>query len=406
MRHGLSLEDLKRAMRQCAQYMQDNPHLFPLPSPPKPKPPPDTSIQFRYIGKPQNIMPRSLLLDTRLTPLERNAWQALHFMIVERGLKYPRYEDLQPYLSAVPCGEKASRETVARVLQNLRLTRWLSLVTHLREDQGRLRAPIYVLHDEPLTPAEALQLDEGYGDLIKRSLKHAAKGVRIIAGHVLGELRRDQTIPAAYVPKVLALVPLAPEQHSLELEAPSPAHESEQPSLDVASLPYAAHHQSEPPAKAPDSAVVRIPNPPSTVQERIEQKSTVLREKEKSELAWPANLPISASDRQIALRAMAPLPDEARVAVLQEAVARCTTGAVRRPAAYLMGLIRKAIEGDFRLWAAKDIATKVPPPKAMRVQQAVPEPKSAERSGAPRSASPVARACLDQLRQQCGLSSA
>jgi hypothetical protein len=78
---------------------------------------------------------------------------------------------------------------------------------------------------------------------------------------------------------------------------------------------------------------------------------------------------------------------------------------VRRPAAYLMGLIRKAIEGDFRLWAARDIATKVPAPKAVRVQQAVPEPKSAERSGAPRSASPVARACLDQLRQQCGLMS-
>lgn len=63
-------------------------------------------------------------------------------------------------------------------------------------------------------------------------------------------------------------------------------------------------------------------------------------------------------------------------------------GVVRRPAAYLMGLIRKAIEGDFRLWAARDIATKVPAPKAVRVQQAVPEPKSAERSGAPRSASP------------------
>lgn len=405
MRHGLSLEDLKRAMRQCAQYMQDNPHLFPLPSPPKRKPPPDTSIQFRYIGKPQNIMPRSLLLDTRLTPLERNAWQALHFMIVERGLKYPRYEDLQPYLSAVPCGEKASRETVARVLQNLRLTRWLSLVTHLRDDQGRLRAPIYVLHDEPLTPAEALQLDEGYGGLIKRSLKHAAKGVRITAGHVLGELRRDQTVPAAYVPKVLALVPLAPEQHSLELQAPSPAHESEQPSLDVAPPPDQPQRQSELPAKAPDLAVVRIPNRPSTVQERIEQKSTVLRENEKSELAWPANLPISASDRQIALQAMTPLPNEARVAVLQEAVARCTTGAVRRPAAYLMGLIRKAIEGDFRLWAARDIATKVPPPKAVRVHQAVPEPKSAERSGAPRSASPMARACLDQLRRQCGLMS-
>ncbi|TFZ33184.1 hypothetical protein EWW49_33130, partial [Pseudomonas syringae] len=151
--------------------------------------------QFRYSGNPQNRLPRPRLLDTRLTPLERTAWQALHFMLVERALKYPRYEYLQPYLSAVPCGENASRETVARVMQNLRLTRWLSLVTHLRDDQGRLRPPLYVLHDEPLTPAEALQLDEGYGDLIKRSLKQAAQGGRITAGAVVGELRRGQTVP-------------------------------------------------------------------------------------------------------------------------------------------------------------------------------------------------------------------
>lgn len=402
MRTGLSLHDLARAMRQCAQYMQDNPHLFPRPTPPKPQPPPDASIQFRYIGKPQNIMPRSLLLDTRLTPLERNAWQALHFMIVERGLQHPRYEDLQPYLSSVPCGDKASRETVARVLQILRLTRWLSLVTHLRDDKGRLRPPVYVLHDEPLTPAEALQLDEGYGNLIKRSVMHAAKGVRITAGHVLGELRRDDTVPAAFVPKVLALVPLAPHQQALELEPPAASIQSEQLSLDKAHQLHQAENESELPPSPPDLAVVRIPNPPSTVQKRIEQKSTVLRDEEHSELQWPDNLMISKSDRQAALQAMGPLPKDARLAVLQEAVARCSTGSVRRPAAYLMGLIRKAIEGDFRLWAARKNATTTPPPIFVS-DPPMPGSKPVQHDGTPRSASPVAQACLDQLRRRCGL---
>lgn len=401
MRVGLSLQDLARAMGQCAEYMQKNPHLFPRPLPPDEKPPADTSVQFRYIGKPQNVMPRSLLLDNRLTPLERNAWQALHFMIVERQLKNPRYEDLQPYLSSVPCGDKASRETIARVLQNLRLTRWLSLVSHLRDTKGQLRPPIYVLHDEPLTPAEALQLDEGYGELIQRSLKHAAKGVRITAEHALDELRRDETVPAALIPRVLALVPPLPQQQSLGLETRAPAPQSEQLSLDSVTSPAEPLHHSELQPQAPGLAAVRIPNSLSTVQKLKEQKSTVLDEAGDPELMWPANLPLSKSDQQAAWQAMTPLPEDARLAVLQEAVARCTTGNVRRPAAYLMGLIRKAIEGDFRLWAGRGAAKSLPTIAAATASRPTTRPSS---PGAdPRSASPVAQACLSQLRRQCGL---
>ncbi|MDR1424226.1 MAG: hypothetical protein LBI92_06475 [Azoarcus sp.] len=47
------------------------------------------------------------------------------------------------------------------------------------------------------------------------------------------------------------------------------------------------------------------------------------------------------------------LPPEQRRDVLAEWNVRCAAGAVRDAAAYLFGLIRKAIQGTFRLWAAR-----------------------------------------------------
>jgi hypothetical protein len=43
------------------------------------------------------------------------------------------------------------------------LTRWLSLVRRRRDPKtGRILGNLYVLHDEPLTPFEAMQLDADY----------------------------------------------------------------------------------------------------------------------------------------------------------------------------------------------------------------------------------------------------
>ena len=47
------------------------------------------------------------------------------------------------------------------------------------------------------------------------------------------------------------------------------------------------------------------------------------------------------------------LPPEQRQDVLAEWNVRCAAGMVRDAAAYLFGLIRKALQGTFRLWAAR-----------------------------------------------------
>mgnify|MGYP003561924188 FL=1 len=188
----------QRVLQQCARQLENQ---WPArPASPKPS---VYGLQavFLYSGQSLDAVPRRLLLDSRLTPLERNAWQVFRLLLDGQGLATPRYQDLQPYLSTVPYGPAASRETIARVLTVLRLTRWLSLVARGRDPiTGRLQGSLYVLHDEPLTPAEAMELDPDYLELVGHGLGHAAKNVRIVAQHVLEEVQRDTDIDQRRLP--------------------------------------------------------------------------------------------------------------------------------------------------------------------------------------------------------------
>src|SRR5690606_28361260 len=94
---------------------------------------------FVYSGLRQEIVPQRLLLDSRLTPLERNGWLVFKMLLDKQGYSVPRYQDLQPYLAQTPYGEQASRETISRVIAILRMTRWISLLAQGRDSgTGRI----------------------------------------------------------------------------------------------------------------------------------------------------------------------------------------------------------------------------------------------------------------------------
>ncbi|NTX91338.1 STY4528 family pathogenicity island replication protein, partial [Pseudomonas sp. UMA643] len=142
---------------------------------------------FLYSGNRHESVPRRLFLDRRLTPLERNAWQVFRLQLNDDGVTaFPTYDQLRPYLASMPCAAQASHETVARALTLLRLTRWLSLVRRRRDPKtGRIQGNLYVLHDEPLSPFEAMQLDADYLGLVSQALTHAAKAVQIVGMNTL-----------------------------------------------------------------------------------------------------------------------------------------------------------------------------------------------------------------------------
>src|SRR5690606_8438056 len=148
---------------------------------------------FLFSGNRHEAVPRALFFDRRLTPLERNAWQVCRLMLNDDGLTaWPTYEQLRPWLTSMPCVPKASHETVARALTVLRLTRWFSLVRRRRDARsGRILGNLYVLHDEPLTPFEAMELDSGYLELVIQSLSHASKAVQVVGNNTLKEIADD-----------------------------------------------------------------------------------------------------------------------------------------------------------------------------------------------------------------------
>jgi hypothetical protein len=86
--------------------------------------------------------------------------------------------------------------------------------------------------------------------------------------------------------------------------------------------------------------------------------------------------------------ALSKLKPADRQAVINEA------GGIRKPAAYLMGLIQRALRGEFHPWAGQ-----VPPPATVNTAS-TPPPRPCKAPVEPISS--LAQACLDELRQLRG----
>ncbi|MEE5062678.1 STY4528 family pathogenicity island replication protein [Pseudomonas alliivorans] len=377
----------QRVLQQCTQQLSDC-----WPARPTTESPSNQALQagFLFSGQSHEVVPRRLLLDSRLTPLERNAWQVFRLMLQGQGVVTPRYEDLQPYLSSVPYGASASRETIARVLTMLRLTRWLSLVSRGRDQlSGRLQGSLYVLHDEPLTPAEAMELDQDYLELVGHALSHATKAVRIVAQHVLEEIRQDTDIDLGQLPTRLDSWSDHWTQQGLDKAPDEALHDSERSGDHRVRNRAGPRSDSEPDLNPHVSGTVRNPNAACTVLK--ESICTVPRATPAVDnLHWPDPLHLSPSERQAVTVTLNKLKPADRQAVLNEAGARCAAGSVRKPAAYLMGLIQRALKGDFHPWAGQA--------ESLPMAESLPTPSRPPRKkGEPASA--LAQACLDELRQ-------
>ena len=163
---------------------------------------------FIFSGNRHDSVPRALLTDNRLTPLERNAWQVFRLLLNDDGITaLPTYDQLAPWLASMPCATRASHETVARALTLLRLTRWISLVRRQRDPRtGRIQGNLYVLHDEPLTPYEAIQLDVDYLELVSQSLAHASKSIQRVGVHTLRETIDDPLLSGRELPSRLQVI--------------------------------------------------------------------------------------------------------------------------------------------------------------------------------------------------------
>ena len=353
---------------------------------------------FLYSGNRHESVPRALFLDRRLTPLERNAWQVFRFQLNDDGVTaFPTYDQLRPYLASMPCGAQASHETVARALTLLRLTRWLSLVRRRRDPKtGRILGNLYVLHDEPLTPFEAMQLDPDYLGLVSQALTHAAKAVQIVGMHTLKEIAEDPLLSGRTLPTRLQVLAQRIARHGWTTPSyPQEGVGNESEEGQEAPLRNGERPSSESevrPKPAPDGSL-RNPKEDRTVRkDSIDEVRTVPRAKVLRNLRLPERfLRLKEEQQAGAMIALQQVEETQRQAVLDEWAARCRSSTVRNPAGYLFGIIQKAIRGEFKAWAGEGGSAQ---PQPRSPAPASPSPPAAS-NGPDREA---ARAYLAQLR--------
>jgi hypothetical protein len=327
---------------------------------------------FLYSGNRHESVPRALFLDQRLTPLERNAWQIIRLMLNADGVTaFPTYDQLRPYLASTPCTQQASYETVARALTLLRLTRWLSLVRRRRDAKtGRIKGNLYVLHDEPLTPFEAMQLDPEYLGLVSHALTHASKAIQRVGHCVIQEFGEDPMLSARTLPTRLQVLVQRMAQGGV---SPQKSYPQEQPLHESEEGENALLRNGEPPSSdseagtnACQTAPLRNPKQDRTSTRIDRSVRTVPRAREHPHLRLPERfLALREEQKAGALVALQQVQAEQRQAVLDEWAARCRSNGVRKPAGYLFGIIQAAIRGEFNPWAGQDKHTTVaadPPP--------------------------------------------
>ncbi len=333
-----------------------------------------------FSGNPHETVPRRLLLDDRLTPLERNTWQVFRLLINDDGLTaFPTYEQLRPYLGMQP-GRPASRETVSKALVTLRLTRWLSLGRRVRNDlSGQVQGNVYLLHDEPVTPAEAIEFDKTYVQLLAQSMEHPTKVIREVAEIAWNEFAADPDVGQRLPSRLDIIESRMNSQAWTEAQAPavlkapefgirtqqgiaqSPlSSDAELSKNDGERIAFEPSSDSELSRKSLGSDSVRHPNSYSTYTDTNNDvcKSTVHVPRMSNDIAAELldalhRLPVD--QKQSAVVALQKVPADLKPALIKQWVHRCDTGGIRNPLGYLMTLVGMAVRGDFNSnWSPDD----------------------------------------------------
>ena len=308
--------------------------------------------------------PASLMLDARLTPLERNGWQVLRMLRSAEGISpLANLGQLRRYLTSTPLGQRAGYETARRVLVVLRLTGWISLVGQHRDPlTGHVLSELYQVHESALHFQQACTLDASLSALLQASIGHENNQVDRVAVHIQATL--------AQAPESASIAPH--DQHhdddDLPPMPPSQASEAADPlplsgdSAGSTLVPQQTGHARHMTAEQG-----------STYKTYMYKKERTYRAREgngdsaSQSVSLPPCLSNAQADQQKDVQAaLRRLPPQHRQEVLDELQARSQSGTVRNVVAYFFALVKRVFAGEFRSWAGRKETSATPRPAENR----------------------------------------
>ncbi len=140
-----------------------------------------------FLSNGHEVFPARLVQDPVLEPVDKVVWMVIcqHGQAVGMSSAFPSYNAIARQANI------ASPATVSRAIALLRVTRWLSVCTQVRDGVGRFRGNVYALHDQPLPLADAMHLDPDYLAFVKAARQHHHARVRKVADLVLASIDDD-----------------------------------------------------------------------------------------------------------------------------------------------------------------------------------------------------------------------
>lgn len=316
--------------------------------------------KYIFDGNCYESVPRALFFDNRLTPIERNAWQVLKIFLEADGMtSLTTYEQLQPYLTTSPLTGNASTETVARALTMLRLTGWLSLISKRRHDKGTVQGNVYVLHDEPLSIYERLQMDADYLNLLSNATIHSSKTIQKVAQYTLNELINDPHVADKKLPSRLEMLTERLKQLDITAKKLSTTTDTEGSKSDLLRNDGVLNTESKVNLKRSDSNRLRHRKHISSSKDK-----KILLQEIQNHLKLPSGfLQLSLQQQENSLLALSVVDATQQQQVLDEWQQCCEQRTIRNPVAYLHGIIQKALQGELNLLRS--------PPQSVSTQSSV-----------------------------------
>ncbi|UGX00127.1 STY4528 family pathogenicity island replication protein [Pseudomonas aeruginosa] len=316
--------------------------------------------------------PASLMLDARLTPLERNGWQVLRMLRSAEGIsQLANLGQLRRYLTSTPLGQRAGYETARRVLVVLRLTGWISLAGQHRDPlTGHVLSELYQVHESALHFQQACALDASLPALLQASIGHENNQVDRVAVHI------QATLAQAPEAASIATHDQRHDDDDLPPTPPSQASEAADPlplsgdSAGSTLVPQQTEHARHMTAEQD-----------STYKTYVYKKERTyrVREDDGHSASQSVSLPpclsnVQADQQKDVQAALRRLPPQHRQEVLDELQARSQSGTVRNIVAYFFALVKRVFAGEFRLWAGRKETSAANRPTTPPRTEARPEP--------------------------------